>query len=577
MSNDMNSDLIQFEENSSFKEEAVERSTENIKNEPVMDDAPIEFEQKELPNIIKVVGVGGGGGNAVNYMFKQGIKGVDFVVCNTDAQALHNSPIPVKVKLGNRKLGAGSKPEVGRQAAIDSLEDIKEALSGETEMLFITAGMGGGTGTGAAPIIAQAAKEMGVLTVGIVTIPFEWEGQKRLNLAESGIDELKKHVDTLIVISNNKLREVYGNLSLTQAFSKADDILKTAAKGIAELITVPGYVNVDFEDVKTVMTESESGKAIMSSAQAEGEDRAVRAVNEALNSPLLDDNDIAGASDILLHIITGEKELMMDEVEEITTHIQTQAGNGANLIWGNGSDNNLGEALSVTIIATGFDKKRRLELHNQPKKVISTLGDVPEPVYDSIVDNDEPVENEIAEDKVESDVLEGPTLIRKEEETVAEMEVELNIEEEKPDDIVFAPPTEDAIPAVENETVVHKLFGDETNENETSAPNEDTLITDRKQDVIPVNETVKIQEEKNPDTEVKQAATRRNKLQGLSSFGKEDFSKMEKVPAYQRRNVALDDSVPSSEETVSRYTLGSDENNNPVLNKGNSFLHDNVD
>ena len=574
MSNDMNSDLIQFEENDDLRNETTESKMESFSVEPEMD-TPIEFEQKELPNIIKVVGIGGGGGNAVNYMFKQGIKGVDFVVCNTDAQALHNSPIPIKVKLGNRKLGAGSKPEVGRQAALDSIEEIKEALSGETEMLFITAGMGGGTGTGAAPIIAQAAKEMGVLTVGIVTIPFEWEGQKRLNLAESGIEELKKHVDTLIVISNNKLREVYGNLSLTQAFSKADDILKTAAKGIAELITVPGYVNVDFEDVKTVMTESESGKAIMSSAQAEGEDRAVRAVNEALNSPLLDDNDIAGASDILLHIITGNKELMMDEVEEITTHIQTQAGNGANLIWGNGSDASLGEALSVTIIATGFDKKKRMELQNQPVKVVKTLDDVPEPAFDSIVTNEEEV-GEKAQKEEQTSEIEDPTLIAKEKEAEEEPEIELIVKDSQ-EDIMFTPPTEEAVPDIQKKEI-HQLFGDENKESDAKVSQEETLITDRKKDIIPVNEPVEVKEENQPsEEEVKHASSRRSKLQGLSSFGKDTFSQMEKVPAYQRRNVELDDRVPSAEESVSRFTLGSDENNNPVLNKGNSFLHDNVD
>ena len=574
MSNDMNSDLIQFEESDDLRNETTESKVESFSAEPEMD-APIEFEQKELPNIIKVLGIGGGGGNAVNYMFKQGIKGVDFVVCNTDAQALHNSPIPIKVKLGNRKLGAGSKPEVGRQAALDSIEEIKEALSGETEMLFITAGMGGGTGTGAAPIIAQAAKEMGVLTVGIVTIPFEWEGQKRLNLAESGIEELKKHVDTLIVISNNKLREVYGNLSLTQAFSKADDILKTAAKGIAELITVPGYVNVDFEDVKTVMTESESGKAIMSSAQAEGEDRAVRAVNEALNSPLLDDNDIAGASDILLHIITGNKELMMDEVEEITTHIQTQAGNGANLIWGNGSDANLGEALSVTIIATGFDKKKRMEMQNQPKKIVKKLDDVPEPVFDSIVTKEEEVE-EKAQKEEEVSEIDEPTLIVKEKDAEEEPEIELILKDSE-DDIMFTPPTEEAVPDNQNKEV-HQLFGDENKESDAKASQEETLITDRKEDIIPVNKPVEVKKENQPsEEEVKHASSRRSKLQGLSSFGKDTFSQMEKVPAYQRRNVELDDRVPSADESVSRFTLGSDENNNPVLNKGNSFLHDNVD
>ena len=564
MSNDMNSDLIQFEENGAVSEES-QVSPEVFENEPALD-APIEFEQKELPNIIKVLGVGGGGGNAVNYMFKQGIKGVDFVVCNTDAQALHNSPVPIKVKLGNRKLGAGSKPEVGKQAALDSVDEIKEALSGETEMLFITAGMGGGTGTGAAPIIAKAAKEMGILTVGIVTIPFEWEGQKRLNLAEKGIEELKGHVDTLIVISNTKLREVYGNLSLTDAFSKADDILKTAAKGIAELITVPGYVNVDFEDVKTIMTENESGKAIMSSAQAEGEERATKAVQEALSSPLLDDNDIVGASDILLHIITGKQELMMDEVEEITTYIQSQAGNSANLIWGNGTDSSLGDALSVTIIATGFDKKNKINLINKTDRVVVNIDD-PEPVFEK----PEPPAEKEPEQKTTT--IDEPTLITKEEVT-----------EEEKDDIMFAPSNENTTP-VSQDKVVHNLI-DNSATQEAEVPAEETLVNEIKEEEIkPVNEVQKIEEKTHTEEtptpkvmpEVKHANERVRKLQGLSSFSNASLSEMEKVPAYQRRNVELDDRVPSTDENVSRYSLSSDDNNNPSLNKGNSFLHDNVD
>jgi len=557
MSNNMNSDLIQFEENKAGQNNKGQND-EFYADEPVMDDTPLEFEPRELPNIIKVIGVGGGGGNAVNYMFKQGIKGVDFVVCNTDAQSLHSSPVPIKVKLGNRKLGAGSKPEVGRQAATESVEDIKKALAGDTEMLFITAGMGGGTGTGAAPIIAQVAKEMGILTVGIVTIPFEWEGKKRLDLAEAGIKELKQYVDTLIVISNNKLREVYGNLSLTQAFSKADDILKTAAKGIAELITVPGYVNVDFEDVKTVMTDNESGKAIMSSAQAEGEDRATKAVQEALSSPLLDDNDIAGASDILLHIITGEKELMMDEVEEITTFIQSQAGNGANLIWGNGSDESLGEALSVTIIATGFDKKKIINLP-EPKNP-KVIHDIDEPKSTT----PEPVETETKEEITE------PVLIKK--------------EEKEKDEIIFSPPV-DETPATEEKRKVHDLFENKTPEKETPAPAPVSTSTEEVpvSDNTPVNEAPAVKQEETPlykpetPEKPKFADERRKKLKSLSSLNGSTLSEYEKVPAYQRKNVELDNSMPSSDDNISRYTLGSDDKNNPVLNKGNSFLHDNVD
>jgi len=552
----MNSDLIQFENNGNDNQEKLQNQ-ETFNTDSSMD-APIEFEQKELPNIIKVVGVGGGGGNAVNYMFKQGIKGVDFVVCNTDAQALHNSPVPMKVKLGNRKLGAGSKPEVGRQAALDSIEEIKSSLAGETEMLFITAGMGGGTGTGAAPIIAVAAKEMDILTVGIVTIPFEWEGQKRLNLANIGIEELKKHVDTLIVISNNKLREVYGNLSLTQAFSKADDILKTAAKGIAELITVPGYVNVDFEDVKTVMTDNESGKAIMSSAQAEGEERSMRAVQEALSSPLLDDNDIAGASDILLHIITGEKDLMMDEVDEITTYIQSQAGNNANLIWGNGTDSSLGDALSVTIIATGFDKMKQIEEEKNKNKRIINLNDAPEPTFEK---KEKPLQ-----DETKTNVITEPTLI--EQDTVVE-EKELN----------FASPANDTVePSVKKK--VHDLFETKPAQ-ESKTEEEKPAVTDLKEDlssgVEPSVNKDQERDQKPSSGDNKLGDTRRRKLRDMSSLNRSTMLELEKVPAYQRRNVELDDTTPSSNENISRYTLGSDDKNNPVINKGNSFLHDNVD
>src|ERR1700690_251019 len=288
----------------------------------------MKFEiSKDSPSIIKVIGVGGGGSNAVNHMFRQGIKGVEFVVCNTDSQALEISPVPHKIQLGaslTEGRGAGSIPEVGKNAAIENIDEIKSVLFDNTKMVFITAGMGGGTGTGAAPIIAQAAKEMGILTVGIVTVPFLFEGKKRKLQADTGIEELKKNVDTLLVICNDKLREMYGNLKLGEAFSHADDILTTAAKGIAEIITVTGYINVDFEDVKTVMTNS--GVAIMGSAIANGDDRAIVAVEQALSSPLLNDNNIKGARYILMNIASGTHEVTMDEIGAITDYIQDEAG-----------------------------------------------------------------------------------------------------------------------------------------------------------------------------------------------------------------------------------------------------------
>lgn len=307
-------------------------------------------------SIIKVIGVGGGGGNAVNYMYKQGIKDVDFVICNTDAQALESSVIPVKIQLGESLTegrGAGNKPERGEQSAIENLDDVIEVLANNTKMVFITAGMGGGTGTGAAPIIAKAAKDMGILTVGIVTIPFRFEGRQRLNQAMEGINKLKENVDSLLVINNEKLSEIYGDLKLSTAFSKADDVLSTAAKGIAEIITLHGYINVDFEDVKTVMTDS--GVAVMGSASAEGADRAVTAIRAALTSPLLNNNDVRGARNILLNITSGQEEVTMDEVGQITDYVQEAVGDSASIIWGTGQDSSLKNKISVTIIATGFE------------------------------------------------------------------------------------------------------------------------------------------------------------------------------------------------------------------------------
>ncbi len=310
---------------------------------------------KDSSSIIKVIGVGGGGSNAVNHMFRQGIKGVDFVVCNTDQQALDISPVPLKVQLGSSLTegrGAGSLPEVGMNAAIENLDDIREILEKNTKMVFVTAGMGGGTGTGAAPVIAKLAKELGILTVGIVTVPFVFEGRKRRSQAEEGINKMREAVDTLLIINNDKLREMFGNLTLANAFSQADDVLTTAAKGIAEVISVTGAINVDFNDVNTVMRDS--GVAIMGSAAAEGENRAHQAVERALSSPLLNDNQIVGAKYVLLNITYGDQEVLMDEIADITDYIQDEAGSTADVIWGHGYDETLGDKLSVTLIATGF-------------------------------------------------------------------------------------------------------------------------------------------------------------------------------------------------------------------------------
>lgn len=332
---------------------------------------------KNQSNVIKVIGVGGGGSNAINHMFQQGIKGVDFVICNTDAQALENSSVPIKIQLGvnlTEGLGAGANPEIGEQAALESFEELKNMLSTNTKMVFITAGMGGGTGTGAAPIIAKQAKEMDILTVGIVTIPFQFEGKTRNEQAQIGVEKLRGNVDSLIVINNNKLREVYGNLGFKAGFSKADEVLATASRGIAEVITHHYTQNIDLRDAKTVL--SNSGTAIMGSAVASGSNRAHEAIAKALDSPLLNDNKITGAKNVLLLIVSGSQEITIDEIGEINDHIQAEAGHSANIIMGVGEDDKLEESISVTIIATGFDVEQQNEIANtETRKIIHTLED----------------------------------------------------------------------------------------------------------------------------------------------------------------------------------------------------------
>jgi len=332
---------------------------------------------KNQSNVIKVIGVGGGGSNAINHMFQQGIKGVDFVICNTDSQALQNSGVPNKIQLGvhlTEGLGAGANPQVGEQSAVESFEEIKRMLDTNTKMVFITAGMGGGTGTGAAPVIAKMAKELDILTVGIVTIPFQFEGKMRNEQAQLGVEKLRKEVDSLIVINNNKLREVYGNLGFKAGFSKADEVLATASRGIAEVITHHYTQNIDLRDAKTVL--SNSGTAIMGSATSSGQNRAQDAIKNALDSPLLNDNKITGAKNVLLLIVSGSQEITIDEIGEINDHIQMEAGHGANIIMGVGEDESLEESISVTIIATGFDVEQQNEISNtETKKVIHSLED----------------------------------------------------------------------------------------------------------------------------------------------------------------------------------------------------------
>lgn len=339
---------------------------------------------KNQSNVIKVIGVGGGGSNAVNHMYLQGIDGVDFVICNTDAQALQNSPIPTKIQLGvslTEGLGAGANPEVGEQAAMESIQEIKQMLSSNSKMVFITVGMGGGTGTGAAPVIARVSRELDLLTIGIVTIPFGFEGKMRNDQAYKGIEKLRGYVDSLVVINNNKLREVYGNLGFKAGFSKADEVLSTAARGIAEVITHHYTQNIDLRDAKTVL--SNSGTAIMGSASASGENRSEIAISKALDSPLLDDNKITGAKNVLLLIVSGSEEITIDEIGEINDYIQAEAKSNVNIIMGVGEDESLGNAISVTIVATGFNKDQQREISNlETKKIIHTLNDEQEATFD---------------------------------------------------------------------------------------------------------------------------------------------------------------------------------------------------
>jgi cell division protein FtsZ len=472
-------------------------------------------ENKETP-IIKVLGVGGGGSNAVNHMFKQGIIGVDFAICNTDKQAMEQSHVPVKIQLGptlTEGRGAGSKPNIGKLAAEESIDEVKAYLSSNCKMLFITAGMGGGTGTGAAPIIAKNAQEMDILTVAIVTLPFTFEGNKRVTHGFEGLEELKKSVDTIIVISNDKLKAIHGNLSISQAFGQADDILSTAAKGIAEIITVPGYVNVDFEDVNTVMRGS--GVAIMGTAVAEGDNRAKRAVDEALNSPLLEENNIKGAQHILINITSGTKEVTMEEIFEITEFVQEEAGKGTNLIWGNCYDETLGEKISVTVIATGFEQKDLRRADGKPssnaQQIRVSLDD--ENVHPNNVLNTLGYE----EDDDSANTIEFPD--------------------------------------------VHEKY----NRYHTGEPyvkeNHDLEEDDRKH---------RLEAERR----------RREHLANLSRKPKlnnpQTVNELENEPAYLRRGINLEDVPGSDEIAYSKWTVSDDENG-PQLKEGNSFLHDNVD
>jgi len=551
--------------------------------------------QKNQSSIIKVIGVGGGGGNAVNHMYNQGIRGVDFIVCNTDEQALNASPIPAKIQLGaslTEGRGAGSLPEVGKNAAIENIEDVKKYLAQNTKMVFITAGMGGGTGTGAAPVIAQAAKEMGILTVGIVTIPFDFEGKKRKIQAEAGLDEMRKQVDTLLVISNEKLREIGGNLSLSTAFNMADDVLTTAAKSIAEIITMPGYVNVDFADVRTVM--SDSGNAIMGSAKASGENRAQLAVESAMSSPLLNDNDIKGARHVLLYISTGNVELKMDEVTVITDYVQEEAGMTAEIIWGTGTDETLGDDICVTVIATGFQSGSKPNVEKEKKEIVLNIetpktAPVAETTPSANVEFQVTNLNETPAEPVEQASFE----INTQEETpfvVSENVVETPVEN-KPVEITFNPEAINNTEFILNQTEEIQKEVEKSNfdvrpaaelnfttyvENEPVAQQE-VKPTASINDIFEVHNTNSSSEDKSKN-DLYSAQERMMRLKDITSKIKTPSGLMdiENIPAYQRRNVKLEDNIPMQQAGISSSTISVDENGMRIV-KENRYLHGNVD
>lgn len=519
--------------------------------------------QFELPNvegsIIKVIGVGGGGSNAVNHMFRLGIKGVDFIICNTDRQALDKSPVPNKIQLGNqltKGLGAGSKPEVGRDAAIESIDEIKSYLSDNTQMVFITAGLGGGTGTGAAPVIASIARELGILTVGIVTLPFMFEGKKRRSQAEEGLEEMKKYVDTLLVIGNDRLREIYGNLKMSEAFAHADDVLTGAAKSIAEIISLHMHINVDFNDVKTVMKDS--GVAIMGSAVASGEKRALRAVEGALNSPLLNDSDISGARHVLLNIMSGGDDIDMDEFGEITDFIQDAAGGTAELITGYGTDPSLGDNVSVTIIATGFKTKQQPEFeltHLKERKVVDLNENKAEPVAETpsaeatpepfVFTKPETKTEEIKEVSFETKITRLDEVTNSNNESISSTEIE-----ETTTEFTF--------------TVVNS---ESSSQNVESSIEE--ISSDNSENSTPVSREEQIKLAQERIRKLKEITLKMKSPEGLAS--------LEKETAFTRKNINLETKNYSQESNVSRFTLSENEDKKIEIRPNNSFLHDNVD
>ncbi len=484
-----------------------------------------EYASNDGP-IIKVIGVGGGGSNAVNHMYEQGIQGVDFYICNTDVQALTISPVPNKIQIGGnltKGLGAGAKPEVGKNAALESKEYLRELLSDNTQMAFVTAGMGGGTGTGAAPVIAEIAKDLGVLTVGIVTMPFTFEGLPKKKRAEIGIDELRKNCDTVLIILNNRLKDVYGNLSMKDAFRHADNVLAKAARSIAEIITVSGTINVDFEDVRTVMTNS--GVAVMGSAVADGDNRALKAAEGALTSPLLDDTNIFGAKYILLSIMVGDEDnFQFEELEEITNFVQERAGEETEIIFGQAVDDSLGQSIGVTIIATGFEHEKKSNLEQKPRQKPETT-------------------------KTEAKINAKP---QKEDATLRNTTLELDYDDTL--DFFDASEKIEAKPKVipkKPEKVVFRLDEDEY----------DTFESDEQR------------RQRELEDEYRYRQEQLNSLKSMGELSNEELQERKEVPAYLRKKVDLQDVPHSSDKTISRLQV----NRNKEILGGNRFLHDNVD
>ncbi len=669
-------------------------------------DLGISFDlPKNQSNVIKAIGVGGGGSNAINHMYKQGIKGVDFVICNTDAQALNNSGVPNKIQLGvnlTEGLGAGANPEVGEKAALESSEDIMSMLNVNTKMVFITAGMGGGTGTGAAPVIAKMARDMNILTVGIVTTPFGFEGKIRNEQAQIGIDKLRDQVDSLIIINNNKLREVYGNLGFKAGFSKADEVLSTASKGIAEVITHHYTQNIDLKDAKTVL--SNSGTAIMGAASSSGSNRAYDAISKALDSPLLNDNRISGAKNVLLLIVSGNEEITIDEIGEINDYIQEQAGYGANIIMGVGEDYELQDSISVTVIATGFDVDQQNEISNtEPEKIVHELGE--DNLFSQIQVEENPLEKEVV-DSEKSDIIEDKIVHVLEDDNYEEIpsdKISVDVEDLNSDEKIIhvldefededkesynlsENSNEDFNSSDENEEVLdidtpfdmsedvlniespivdvmdidlidpeeitnenNEIYNSEITENEdensiewslfdsddnktiddlnkkievmdievkdytefipeNNSVDDQELIHEIEDDIL-FEQTIEIESKLNSndfevetqtieatikndkefesqdpintsisDFQKQRSKERRLRMKEFNyKFNKSKIDDIENEPAYKRKGIELEDKNYSSENNISRTSVGLDENDDMKIRKNNSFLHDNVD